>query len=57
MISELKVCQEANAKNHPDWGKGYVGGAPNSQQPGAIFFRKAIFSSLLLGLGAVGQRA
>jgi len=32
MISELKACQEANAKNHPDWGKGYVGGAPNSQQ-------------------------
>jgi hypothetical protein len=32
MISELKTCQEANAKNHPDWGKGYVGGAPNSQQ-------------------------
>ena len=32
MISELKSCQEANDKNHPDWGKGYVGGAPNSQQ-------------------------
>ena len=32
MISELKACQEANEKNHPDWGKGYVGGAPNSQQ-------------------------
>lgn len=32
MISELKACQEANDKNHPDWGKGYVGGAPNSQQ-------------------------
>lgn len=32
MISELKACQEANDKNHPNWGKGYVGGAPNSQQ-------------------------
>jgi DUF1680 family protein len=32
MISELKTCQEANDKNHPDWGIGYVGGAPNSQQ-------------------------
>lgn len=32
MISELKACQEANIKNHPDWGKGYVGGAPNSHQ-------------------------
>ncbi len=32
MISELKDCQEANDKNHPDWGKGYVGGAPNSKQ-------------------------
>jgi hypothetical protein len=32
MILELKACQEANNKNHPDWGKGYVGGAPNSQQ-------------------------
>ena len=32
MIAELKACQEANDKNHPDWGKGYVGGAPNSQQ-------------------------
>lgn len=32
MISELKSCLEANDKNHPDWGKGYVGGVPNSQQ-------------------------
>ncbi|HEY8659784.1 MAG TPA: glycoside hydrolase family 127 protein [Hanamia sp.] len=30
MISELKKCQEANTKNHPDWGVGYVGGVPNS---------------------------
>jgi len=32
MISELKDCQEANNKNNPEWGKGYVGGAPNSKQ-------------------------
>ncbi len=37
MISELKACQEANDKNHPDWGKGYVGGAPNSQQIWSTF--------------------
>lgn len=32
MISELKACQEANGKNNAGWGKGYVGGAPNSKQ-------------------------
>ena len=32
MISELKDCQEANGKNNPGWGLGYVGGAPNSKQ-------------------------
>jgi len=32
MISELKACQDANNKNNPEWGKGYVGGAPNSRQ-------------------------
>ena len=31
MIDELKACQEANAKNNPGWGIGYVGGVPNSQ--------------------------
>lgn len=30
MISELKTCQEANAKNNPAWGVGYVGGIPKS---------------------------
>lgn len=30
MISELKACQEANAKNNPSWGVGYVGGVPKS---------------------------
>ena len=32
MISELQLCAEANAKNHPEWGKGYVGGMPNSNR-------------------------
>jgi hypothetical protein len=31
-ISELQACADANAKNHPDWGKGYVGGVPNSDR-------------------------
>jgi uncharacterized protein len=31
MINELKACQEANTKNHPGWGVGYVGGVPNSK--------------------------
>ncbi|HDR50108.1 MAG TPA: hypothetical protein ENN90_00605, partial [Mariniphaga anaerophila] len=31
MLAELKTCQEANAKNNPEWGVGYVGGVPNSQ--------------------------
>ncbi|MEO5910518.1 MAG: glycoside hydrolase family 127 protein [Pelobium sp.] len=30
MIEELKACQDANTKNHPEWGKGYAGGVPNS---------------------------
>ncbi len=32
MIAELKVCQEANDKNNPEWGIGYLGGAPNSEK-------------------------
>lgn len=31
MIAELKQCQDANAKNNPSWGIGYVGGVPNSE--------------------------
>ena len=31
MIAELKICQDANEKNNPDWGKGYLGGIPNSK--------------------------
>ena len=32
MISELQACADANAKNHPEWGKGYVGGVPGSDR-------------------------
>ena len=31
-ISELQACADANAKNHPEWGKGYVGGVPLSRR-------------------------
>ena len=30
MISELQECADANSRNNPEWGKGYVGGMPNS---------------------------
>jgi DUF1680 family protein len=40
MISELKICQDSNAINNPDWGVGYAGGMPNS---------KAIWSKLKQG--------
>ncbi|MCQ2175617.1 MAG: glycoside hydrolase family 127 protein [Bacteroidales bacterium] len=32
MISELKRCAEANAVNHPGWGRGYIGGVPESDR-------------------------
>ncbi len=32
MISELQACADANVKNHPEWGRGYVGGMPNSER-------------------------
>ena len=32
MISELKACQEANAKKYPDWGIGYLGAVPGSDR-------------------------
>ncbi|MFY0685792.1 MAG: glycoside hydrolase family 127 protein [Cyclobacteriaceae bacterium] len=32
MLSELKICQEANAKNNPEWAVGYIGGVPNSAE-------------------------
>ncbi len=31
IISEVAECAEANLKNHPDWGLGYMGGMPNSE--------------------------
>ncbi len=31
MIAELKACQEANARNNPEWGSGYLGGVPQSK--------------------------
>ena len=31
IISEIAECAEANSKNHPQWGVGYMGGMPNSQ--------------------------
>ncbi|MBN9385808.1 MAG: glycoside hydrolase family 127 protein [Chitinophagaceae bacterium] len=31
MIAELKACQDANTKDHTDWGIGYVGGVPESK--------------------------
>lgn len=32
MIEELKKCAEAAEKNYPAWGKGYIGGVPNSNK-------------------------
>ena len=32
MIAELKKCAEAAKKNFPDWGKGYLGGVPQSDK-------------------------
>ena len=32
MIAELKKCAEAAEKNFPVWGKGYLGGVPNSDK-------------------------
>jgi len=37
MLSELKVCQEANTINNADWGVGYVGGFPNSKKLWSAF--------------------
>ena len=36
-ISELQACADANAKNHPEWGKGYVGGVPGSDRVWSAF--------------------
>ncbi|MCQ2258674.1 MAG: glycoside hydrolase family 127 protein [Bacteroidaceae bacterium] len=37
MIAELKECAEANIKNHPEWGKNYVGGFPGSDRLWSTF--------------------
>jgi hypothetical protein len=37
MIGELQLCADANVKNHPDWGRGYVGGMPNSERIWSTF--------------------
>ena len=37
MIKELKECAAACAQNHPAWGKGYVGGVPNSDKIWSTF--------------------
>ena len=47
-ISELQACADANAKNHPSWGKGYIGGVPNSDRVWSTFKQgdfKAYFGS------------
>jgi len=31
LVNEVAECAEANKKNHPEWGKGYAGGMPNSE--------------------------
>ena len=43
MLSELQECAEANVKNHPDWGRGYVGGMPDSENIWSNF-KKGDFS-------------
>jgi DUF1680 family protein len=54
MIHELQECQNTNSQKHEAWGKGYVGGVPNSQ---------VIWSSLKKGdlapyrMGAMVQSA
>ena len=36
-ISELQRCADANAQNHPAWGRGYVGGVPGSDRIWSAF--------------------
>ena len=31
-LSELQACADANARNHPEWGRGYIGGVPGSDR-------------------------
>ena len=37
MIGELEECAEAYNRNHPEWGKGYVGGFPGSEKLWSTF--------------------
>ncbi|MCQ2973407.1 MAG: glycoside hydrolase family 127 protein [Bacteroidales bacterium] len=37
MIAQLKECEQANIKNHPDWGNKYIGGVPNSEKIWSAF--------------------
>ncbi|MBO7140790.1 MAG: glycoside hydrolase family 127 protein [Prevotella sp.] len=37
MIGELQECADANVKNHAEWGRGYVGGMPNSERIWSTF--------------------
>jgi DUF1680 family protein len=37
MLQELMECQKANAINNSDWGKGYLGGFPNSHKIWSTF--------------------
>ena len=37
MIGELEECAEAYNRNHPEWGKGYVGGFPGSAKLWSAF--------------------
>lgn len=43
ILKELEECQEANAKNNPEWGVNYVGGFPNSAKLWSAF-KKGDFS-------------
>ncbi|MBN1768220.1 MAG: glycoside hydrolase family 127 protein [Prolixibacteraceae bacterium] len=44
MISELKEIEDANAKNNAEWGIGYLGGFPNSENLWTSF-KKSDFST------------
>lgn len=37
MIGELQECVEANGRNHPGWGRDYVGGFPGSERLWSTF--------------------
>ncbi len=43
MLSELRLCQDAHAAAHADWGTGYAGGFPNSEKLWSAF-KKGDFS-------------